>query len=81
MMIMSAGMFMKEAGLVPSIIELSSRAPNAHPIPIAVEAFIATLIGCGKKILESAAGLPKRGGRAAAGSQQTKLGRDPSIVS
>src|SRR5580693_3714205 len=53
MMIISAGMLMNEAGLVPSIIELSRSAPNAHPIPIAVDAFIATLIGCGKKILES----------------------------
>ena len=43
MMIMSAGMLMNEAGLVPSIIELMSREPKANPIPMAVAAFIATL--------------------------------------
>ena len=42
---MSAGMLMKEAGLVPSIIELSSREPKATPIPMAVAAFIAAVIG------------------------------------
>ncbi len=42
-MIISAGMLMKEAGLVPSIIELKSREPKANPIPMAVEAFIASL--------------------------------------
>src|SRR5271166_935267 len=41
MMIMSAGMLMNEAGLVPSIIELSIREPKATRIPMAVEAFIA----------------------------------------
>ncbi len=40
-MMISAGMLMNEAGLVPSIIELSSREPNASPIPMAVAAFIA----------------------------------------
>ncbi len=47
-MIIKAGMLMNEAGLVPSIIELSSSDPKATPIPIAVAAFIATHIGgCG----------------------------------
>jgi hypothetical protein len=40
-MIMSAGMLMNEAGLVPSIIELMSRDPKASAIPMAVAAFIA----------------------------------------
>ncbi len=53
MMIISAGMLMKEAGLVPSIIELSKSAPKAAPIPMAVEAFIAQLIGRCGKILDS----------------------------
>ena len=47
-MIIIAGMLMNEAGLVPSIIELSSSDPKATPIPMAVAAFIATPIGgCG----------------------------------
>src|ERR1700683_1045045 len=53
MMIISAGMLMNEAGLVPSIIELSSREPNASPIPIAVAAFIACLHRPPRKILQS----------------------------
>jgi Fic/DOC family len=42
-MIMSAGMSMNEAGLVPPISELIIREPKATPIPMAVEAFIASL--------------------------------------
>jgi len=44
-MIMSAGMLMNEAGLVPSIIELKSREPKATPIPMAVAAFTVSYIG------------------------------------
>lgn len=44
-MMINAGMLMNVAGLVPSIIELSSSEPNATPIPIAVAAFIAPCIG------------------------------------
>src|SRR5580704_8763323 len=40
-MIISAGMSMKEAGLVPPISELIIREPKATPIPMAVAAFIA----------------------------------------
>src|SRR5271165_4551992 len=65
MMIMSAGMLMNEAGLVPSIIELSSREPNASAIPIAVAAFIASLHRPPGKILQSwPAGLHERSNRA-----------------
>ena len=53
-MIISAGMLMNEAGLVPSIIELSSRAPKATPIPIAVAAFIALVHRPGGAILQLA---------------------------
>jgi hypothetical protein len=44
-MIIRAGMFMNEAGLVPSIIELSSSDPKASAIPMAVAAFICNPIG------------------------------------
>ncbi len=57
MMIISAGMLMKEAGLVPSIIELSSREPKAMPIPMAVAAFIAPFHRRPRKILQSWAAL------------------------
>src|SRR5580700_9362618 len=52
-MIINAGMLMKEAGLVPSIIELSSREPNAAPIPIAVAAFIASVHRLPPEFLQS----------------------------
>jgi hypothetical protein len=48
-MIISAGMSMNEAGLVPPISELIIREPRATPIPMAVEAFIAAYIGCREK--------------------------------
>ena len=51
-MIIKAGMLMKDAGLVPSIIELSRRAPKAAPIPMAVEAFIVHLHRPRPEILE-----------------------------
>src|ERR1035441_10895509 len=52
-MIMSAGMFMNEAGLVPSIIELMIREPKASPIPMAVAAFIAPFHRLVHAILQS----------------------------
>ena len=52
-MMISAGMLMKEAGLVPSIIELSSSEPNATPIPMAVAAFIALVHRPQRPILQS----------------------------
>jgi hypothetical protein len=54
-MIISAGMLMKEAGLVPSIIELNSREPKATPIPMALAAFIASYIGLQRQSLNPAA--------------------------
>src|SRR5271165_5129223 len=53
MMIINAGMLMNDAGLVPAIIELSSREPKATPMPMAVEAFIAPLHRPAATILQS----------------------------
>ena len=44
-MIISAGMLMNEAGLVPSISELSRSETKASPMPMAVAAFIVPIIG------------------------------------
>jgi hypothetical protein len=52
-MIINAGMLMNEAGLVPPIIELIARAPKATPIPMAVEAFIASIHRLSHEILQS----------------------------
>jgi hypothetical protein len=51
-MIMSAGMLMNEAGLVPSIIELINSEPKASPIPISVAAFIAPFHRLAQEILQ-----------------------------